>query len=292
MIDEQVRAGAFLPDELEIEVTEGARVLDSPASHRHISGLLAAGVGLAMDDYGTGFSSLETLNRLPFSAIKLDQSFVFEMLDSSKSATLVKTSIAAAQMLGIKTVVEGVESESIYRSLLHSGCTQGQGFWISPPLSLPEYLDFLRRDRRWPRSPVGMLRMAQITHTWQYKLLVDVVCAVLQQKSEDKMPLDQMHIDHHECALGRWYYGAGQEFLGDPDFDALREPHRAMHETCEQIIEALRHGRRQQGIRFLLTALSRDSIRVAGCLERLETRILLDEICADTGEDLGRGLLS
>ncbi|MGD2081366.1 MAG: EAL domain-containing protein [Chromatiales bacterium] len=285
MINEQVRLGTFHPAELEIEITECGRVSDNATSHRNIAGLLAAGIGLAMDDYGSGFSSLETLNRLPFSAIKLDQSFAFEMLSSGKSATLVKTSIAAAQMLGIKTVVEGIESESIYRSLLHSGCTQGQGFWISPPLSLSDYLRFLDEDRCWPRSPVGMLRMAQITHTWQYKLLMDLVCSAFQRDAADEACLEQMHIDHHKCALGAWYYGAGQEFRGDPDFDALHDPHRAMHNTCERIIEAMRGARKGEQMRSLLMDLSGDSIRVAGCLERLETRLLMEEIGEGPGED-------
>jgi len=292
VINEQVSLGAFRPDELEIEITEGSRVSDNPTSRRNIADLLAAGIGLSMDDYGTGFSSLETLNRLPFSAIKLDQSFAFEMLSSSKSATLVKTSIAAAQMLGIKMVVEGIESESVYRSLLHSGCTQGQGFWISRPLALPDYIDFLCQDRRWPRSPVGMLRMAQITHTWQYKLLVDLVCSMLQQHRADEFCLEQMHLDHHQCALGRWYYGDGQKLRDNPDFDALDQPHRAMHEICERIVDAMRHGRQQAQARSLLTALSGESIRVAGCLERLETRILLDEIRAIGEQDERQAMLS
>jgi len=279
MVREQVDKGGILAGKLEIEITEGSRVSDSDEVREAIRDLIASGVRFSMDDYGTGFSSLETLNRLPFAAIKLDQGFVMKMLSSSKSATLVKTSIAAAQMLGIGTVVEGIESRSVYHSLMHSGCTEGQGYWISPPLPLEAYLDFLGAGRSWPCSPIGMLRMAQITHTWQYKLLVDMVCSLVEHKETDLSALQTMHIDHYGCSLGRWYYGVGQEFSTDSDYQALEAPHRAMHATCEMMADALIRPRPEMRLRQLLQQLSENSIRVSNALERLETRLLIKEVC-------------
>ena len=278
MIRESVRDGTIRPGQLEIEVTEGCRIGESASTSRTVSALVSSGIEFSMDDYGTGFSSLETLNRLPFSAIKLDQSFVVKMLNSFKSATLIKTSIAAAQMLGIKTTVEGVESEAIYRSLMHSGCTQGQGYWICHPIPLQEYASFLDGGRRWPSSPIGTLRMAQITHNWQYKLLVDLVCSMMQDKETDLSALDQVHVDHYECALGRWYYGPGQDFRGAPEFDDLEISHKQMHETCELIAEALGAGGDIRRIRGLLEYLSSKAILVTNALERLETRLLIEEM--------------
>lgn len=284
VIREEVDHGGLRPGKLELEITEGSRVSESNGARDAIRGLIASGVGFSMDDYGTGFSSLETLNRLPFAAIKLDQGFVMQMLSSSKSATLVKTSIAAAQMLGIRTVVEGIESGPVYHSLLHSGCTEGQGYWISTPLPLEEYLAFLRRHQSWPCSPIGMLRMAQITHTWQYKLLVDMVCSCVEHKETDLSALQRMHVDHRSCPLGRWYYGVGQAFASDPQYQALEEPHRAMHCTCDRITQALSEPEGGLRIRQLMQQLSESSIRVSNALERLESRLLIDEVCGACGE--------
>jgi EAL domain-containing protein (putative c-di-GMP-specific phosphodiesterase class I) len=268
---------------LEIEVTEGTAVSSDPAVARSLTGLLAAGVHLSMDDYGVGFSSLETLNRLPFSALKMDQGFVLRMLRSPKSATLVRTTIAMAQLLGIRTVVEGIETAEVYHALLHYGCDEGQGYWISPPLPLDEYVAFLNEGRRWPCSPVGMLRMAQLTHSWQLKLLVDLIYAFLRDAG-DAGPTGHghvpaaLHMDHRECALGHWYYGAGRKLCGDPDFDALEAPHQALHNLCGDILREIEAGGSARSIRALLRDMSERSCQLGSTLQRLETRLLLSEL--------------
>jgi EAL domain-containing protein (putative c-di-GMP-specific phosphodiesterase class I) len=278
LVEDAVRSGRINGERLELEITESAVVAGSDATMHSMSSLLTAGIRLAMDDYGMGFSSLDTLNRLPFSTIKLDQSFVLRMLRSAKSATLVKASVAMAQMLGIKTVVEGIESENVYHSLLHCGCTEGQGYWISRPLALQDYLSFLRTDRRWPASPVGMLRMAQLGHSWQHKLLMDEVFAFLRSREKPLLALQGLHMGHRECTLGRWYYSAGQVFRGDPDFDALEKPHRRMHEICGQIFDAIQERSNPQVLEARIEELSDDSSRVSTCLQRLETRLLIGEL--------------
>lgn len=278
LVREAVDRNAIDAGHLEIEITESAVVSGSDACEASLAALTDAGIQLAMDDYGTGFSSLATLNRLPFAAIKMDQSFVLRMLQSAKSATLVKASVAMAQMLGVKTVIEGIESEGVYRSLLHCGCTEGQGYWISPPLAPDDYLAFLRSGRTWPASPVGLLRMARLSHTWQQSLLMDEVFAYLGSQRSEGLSLQGLHTGHSECTLGCWYYGAGQRFAGDPDFEGLEAPHRAMHQACERIFVAVEEQAGREVLRGLLQELSRNSTRVADCLQRLETRLLVEEL--------------
>ena len=190
---------------------------------------------------------------------------------------LVKLSIAMAQMLGIRTVVEGVESKAIYDSLLHSGCTAAQGFWISRPLALEGYLSFLDSRPRWPSSPIGSFRMARLVHHWQEQLLIDLVFAAL--RSDDpaaEVPLD-FHLGETECELGNWYYGVRSRFAGDPDFDALEAPHCAMHELCSEVFAALKAGDKRRILDHLLNEISENSCRVTACLHRLETKSLVHE---------------
>jgi EAL domain-containing protein (putative c-di-GMP-specific phosphodiesterase class I) len=272
--------GAIGSEHLELEITESAVVSGSDTTRASLAALTEAGVPLAMDDYGTGFSSLATLNRLPFSAIKMDQSFVLRMLRSPKSANLVKASVAMAQMMGVKTVIEGIESEGVYHSLLHCGCAEGQGYWISPPLAPDAYLSFLAAQRRWPASPVGMLRMARLSHTWQQSLLLDEVFAFLRSRDQGELDLEGLHTAHTACTLGRWYYGLGRSFAGDPDFEALEAPHRRMHEACAEVFVSLRATPDHRALRPLLEDLAADSTRVAECLQRLETRLLIEELDA------------
>jgi EAL domain-containing protein (putative c-di-GMP-specific phosphodiesterase class I) len=278
LVRDAVDRGAIGAGDLEIEITESAVVSGSDETQASLAALTGAGIQLAMDDYGTGFSSLATLNRLPFAAIKMDQSFVLRMLQSAKSATLVKASVAMAQMLGVRTVIEGIESEGVYRSLLHCGCTEGQGYWISPPLAPEDYRDFLGSGRTWPASPVGLLRMARLSHTWQQSLLMDEVFAYLGSQRSEELTLQGLHTGHRECTLGAWYYGAGQTFADDTDFQALEAPHRAMHQACERIFVAIERDSGREALKGLLQDLSRNSCRVADCLQRLETRLLVREL--------------
>jgi EAL domain-containing protein (putative c-di-GMP-specific phosphodiesterase class I) len=278
MVREAVSAHGLDAGCLEIEVTEGTAVSSNPSVTRTLTGLLAAGVSLSMDDYGIGFSSLEALNRLPFSALKMDQAFVLRMLRSPKSATLVKTSIAMAQLLGLKTVVEGIESAEVYRTLLHYGCDEGQGYWLSPPLAVDDYLALLESGREWPASPVGMLRMAQLTHTWQLKLLIDLIVEHLGHAGPSAALPAALHVGHRECALGRWFYGAGRALAGDPDFDALEGPHRALHDHCADLLAEIEGVRACRRVQDLLLELGDRASQLGAALQRLETRLLLREL--------------
>lgn len=283
LVREAVSADGLDTGCLEIEVTEGTAVSTNPTVTRNLTGLLAAGVTLSMDDYGVGFSSLEALNRLPFSALKMDQAFVLRMLQSAKSATLVKTSVAMAHLLGLRTVVEGIESAEIYRTLLHYGCDEGQGYWLSPPLSIEGYLDLLAADRAWPASPVGMLRMAQLTHTWQLKLLIDLIVDHLEHSVPAAGMPAALHVGHHDCALGRWFYGAGRTLAGDPDFDALETPHRALHDHCADLVAEIEGIRACGRVQELLIELGDRACQLGGALQRLETRLLLRELANRCG---------
>lgn len=278
LVHDAINRGLIDSEQLQIEITESAVVSGTEAISATLAGLVTAGIRLLMDDYGTGFSSLETLNRLPFSAIKLDQSFVMNMLESRKSATLVKASVAMAQMLEIKTIIEGIENASLYDALMHSGCTEGQGYWISHPLPLDDYLDFLSAEPRWPASPVGLLRMAQLTHNWQHKLLVDVMLSYLRSEQPPDSALQGLHRDTAGCALGQWYYGPGQQFRGVPAFDALEVPHRNMHEICERMFAAVQHRADAAALGPLLQELSDESCQVFGCLQQLETGLLIGSL--------------
>lgn len=278
LVREAIDSNRIRGPHLEIEITEGVVVSRQEVIVRRLTELMEAGVSLAMDDYGTGFSSLETLSRLPFSVLKLDQAFVIRMLASAKTATMVRTSIAMAQLLGIRSVMEGVENEQAYRMLLHYGCTEAQGYWISPPLPLPDYLDFRRRDPVWPCSPIGMLRMAQLTHAWQYKLLVDMLFAYLEDPDAPGSIPRHLHMNHEECALGDWYHGLGQVLSGDPDFDRLDRPHRRMHDLCAEMLDATRRQAPRDRIRQLMTDLSEESNALHSTLQRLEMRLLFEEL--------------
>ena len=119
---------------LELEVTETVGMEDADEALAVLRELTRLGIRLSVDDYGTGFSSLAYLKRLPVSALKIDRSFVTEMDHDESDHAIVRSTIDLARHLGMEVVAEGVETEQALEELRQLGCHVAQGFLISPPL--------------------------------------------------------------------------------------------------------------------------------------------------------------
>ncbi|TCV89611.1 PAS domain S-box protein [Sulfurirhabdus autotrophica] len=132
------------PTLLKLELTESAMLknVEETISKMHQIELL--GVSFSMDDFGTGYSSLQYLKRLPLSQIKIDQSFVRDIVSDPNDATIVQTIIAMTETLGLDVIAEGVENEAQCQFLELRGCQAFQGFLFSKPLPLGEFMDFIK----------------------------------------------------------------------------------------------------------------------------------------------------
>jgi EAL domain-containing protein (putative c-di-GMP-specific phosphodiesterase class I) len=117
-----------------LEITEEFLMADRERARSILARLREGGVQISIDDYGTGYSSLSYLRDLPIDELKLDQSFVFPMVDDARAAALVASTIALAHSLGLRMVAEGVETEVAYAELRRLGCDQGQGYFMCRPI--------------------------------------------------------------------------------------------------------------------------------------------------------------
>lgn len=122
------------PNALELEITEGTLMSDTNVAREVLRELKALGVWLALDDFGTGYSSLGYLRRFPFDTLKVDRSFVREVLSDEGSAAITSAVVAMAQKLRLNVVAEGVETVDQLEYLRDLGCAQVQGFLFSRPL--------------------------------------------------------------------------------------------------------------------------------------------------------------
>lgn len=102
------------------------------------------GVQVSLDDFGTGYSSLSTLRLLPIQELKIDQSFVRDIVKNAQDARLVKTILAMAQALHLRVVAEGVESQQQARYLEKAGCEEVQGYLYAKPMSLNALQSFVK----------------------------------------------------------------------------------------------------------------------------------------------------
>ena len=130
-------AGAT-PEMLELEITESALIGDPEHATATLERIRALGVQIAVDDYGTGYSSLSHLRRLPLHALKIDVSFVRNMLSSAQDRVIVESTVGLAHNLGLTVVAEGIEDEATLAALRAMGCDEGQGYFIAPPMGAAE----------------------------------------------------------------------------------------------------------------------------------------------------------
>jgi len=122
------------PGLLTLELTESAVMLDPDGAQRNLFRLHELGLRLSIDDFGTGYSSLSNLQRLPLHELKIDKSFVNQMMDNDNDLVIVRSTIDLAHNLGLSVVAEGIESERHLAILQDLGCDHGQGFFVSQPL--------------------------------------------------------------------------------------------------------------------------------------------------------------
>lgn len=133
------------PKLLELEITETAAMEDPEATGRVLQILRSFGIGVALDDFATGYSSLMHLQRFKLDKLKIDQAFVRDIPGNQNNAGICKAIIAMAHTLGLQVVAEGVETEGAARALQSYGCNLAQGYLFSPPVSLTEFERLLHK---------------------------------------------------------------------------------------------------------------------------------------------------
>ncbi len=136
------------PRSLELEVTETGLMEDISTAAQHLLSLRRSGALIAIDDFGTGYSSLSYLKSLPLDKIKIDKSFVQDLLDDDDDATIVRAIIQLGKSLGMQVIAEGVETAEQEAYIVSEGCHEGQGYHYSKPLQARELAAFLKQAER------------------------------------------------------------------------------------------------------------------------------------------------
>ncbi len=138
-------------DKLEFEITESAIMANPLRAMDTLVQLDIMGVGLSIDDFGTGYSSLVYLKQLPVDEIKIDKSFVIDMLDNNEDMVIVRSTVDLAHNMGRRVVAEGVETLEVLNTLIEMGCDMAQGYYISRPLTAAVLTRWLRESSWRPK---------------------------------------------------------------------------------------------------------------------------------------------
>ena len=143
-----VRKYGLKPDMIHLEITESTYAEDTEHLLQVVGSLRRKGFQVEMDDFGSGYSSLNMLPVLPFDILKLDREFIGNMMNNPKGMRVVQLVLDLARFLEVKCIAEGVETEEEYLTLKEMGCDIIQGFYFSRPLSPAAFEEFLEKELR------------------------------------------------------------------------------------------------------------------------------------------------
>jgi len=146
LVFQTLATSGLAPDRLEVEITESLFLESSDGVRDILRGLKQIGVRIALDDFGTGFSSLSYLRKFPFDKIKIDRSFIIELLEEDEAGAVVKAITDLAAALDMETTAEGVEEAGQLEALRAHGCTTVQGFLFSKPVPASQVPQLLQLD--------------------------------------------------------------------------------------------------------------------------------------------------
>lgn len=145
LLEQSLKVWNVEPRTIQIEITETSMVQETEIVRGVLHRLRGLGLGLAVDDFGTGFSSMSNLKNLPVQEVKIDQSFIRNLMSSKRDQEITDSMIRLSHRLGFTVVAEGVETERAARLLTEMGCDRLQGFLFSPAMPREAFIDWYKR---------------------------------------------------------------------------------------------------------------------------------------------------
>ena len=235
------------PADLELEVVETNAVQDVMRTSQVLTACREIGVAIGLDDFGTGYSSLTYLKRLPANVLKIDQSFVRDMLEEPENLTILEGVLGLAAAFHRRVIAEGVETAEHGFMLLQMGCDLAQGFGIAPSMPARELRAWAaawRPDPRWADVPVVRAENRPVLlATVEHRAWLGALEASLQGKRAVPPPLDAS-----VCRVGMWLEDEKRLSRGTHSaIQAIESLHRQVHELAAEIVASQAGGPNPEG---------------------------------------------
>jgi diguanylate cyclase (GGDEF)-like protein len=145
MIEDALKIWSVPAKFLTIEITETAFMTNTELCHENLNNIRKLGIDLSIDDFGTGYSSLSYFKQIPANELKIDKSFILNLMNSKEDRTLVRLMIEIAHSFNLKVVAEGIEDQASYNFLREIGCDYAQGFFIAKPAPADKFIEWLQK---------------------------------------------------------------------------------------------------------------------------------------------------
>ncbi|MCG2575596.1 EAL domain-containing protein [Dechloromonas sp. XY25] len=266
------------PQRIELEVLETAALEDIDTSAALFAECRALGVSFALDDFGTGYSSLTYFRRLPADLLKIDQSFVRDMLDNPDDLAIVEGVIGLTQAFRRSVIAEGVETVEHGLVLLLLGCDMAQGFGIARPMpadDIPAWMRQFQPDElwnlatafNWSRDDLPML-IAEVDHKRWTRALYAYLDYTTGTASPPPVAADA-------CRFAHWLNDAGnQRYAAIAAFQQIPALHAQVHDSARELL----HRRRIGGTADLLAlelALRSANDQLTECFQQIQAEVLI-----------------
>ncbi|MEI7432222.1 MAG: EAL domain-containing protein, partial [Betaproteobacteria bacterium] len=239
---------SIAPDDLELEILETSALEDLMRVSQVIEECQELGVRFSLDDFGTGYSSLSYLKRLAVNQLKIDQSFVHNMLDDPDDLTILEGVISLASAFRREVIAEGVETVEHGTLLLQLGCERAQGYGIARPMPAEAFLDWAsnwRPDPAWKNlSPVSADDMPVLLAGTEHRAWVKALECYLRGEAERPPPLET-----HKCRFGQWLASDARNHPGRQDvFQSVDSVHRQVHALAVELCDLHQQGKTAEAL--------------------------------------------
>ncbi|MEW5007987.1 MAG: EAL domain-containing protein [Cycloclasticus sp.] len=277
------------PQDLQLEILESSALGDL----MNISDIIincqeTLGINVALDDFGTGYSSLTHLRHLPAHTIKIDQSFVRDMLDDKEDLALIEGIIGLAEAFNRQVIAEGVETTEHGVLLMRVGCDFAQGYAIAKPMPAGELAPWMRNytpDEAWSIWGHANWEMNNLHLIRAQREHVQWIQEIFNLLEGQELGLQHQELtNHHECRLGKWYGGYGEKhYQRLTAFRALEGTHINIHKTGYRVIKLYNENKKPDA-----ELLAKDLLALKNqFLEKLNT--LQKQINASTMNTMTKG---
>ncbi|MBY0453777.1 MAG: EAL domain-containing protein [Burkholderiaceae bacterium] len=231
------------PGDLELEVLETNALDDIPGISRLMDACHEMGVGFALDDFGTGYSSLTYLRRLPAKLLKIDQSFVRDMLDDPDDMAILEGVLGLARVFQRQVIAEGVETVAHGLMLLRLGCEWGQGYAIARPMPASHIANWLQTWRPEPSwlglPPARRDDLPLLFAVVEHRAWVAGITSYLRGE-RDALP----ELDLQNCRFSHWlqHEGGHERYAGNALFEEIEQLHQQIHAHAATLVSLQHQG--------------------------------------------------
>ena len=246
------------PSQLECEILETSALHNTKTVTLLMNTCKDLGIHFSLDDFGTGYSSLSYLKQLPISTLKIDQSFIFDMLYDTNDLSILEGILGLASAFGHHVIAEGVETEEHGRMLLYMGCEKAQGYGIARPMPASDILTWKaswRPHASWQNTPSISHKNYPVLYSMvEHRGWVNLFEKYLKKECDFPPTLGGRH-----CYLGLWLENETSGMYDEMLLSSIKKEHNTIHELAQHLVhQTLSPAQKEAYVSELYT--SRDSL--------------------------------